>query len=391
MIFQVFGERGVLYKLERPVFFLGNAELNFDDIQRYFPGTTTSSHLVPPGTNILLEAQVFSDARLDPYMIWYNGKKRIGEGKLSEGANQLIWKVPEQTGFHGIKVAVFPFYPNENVNIYGKVKELSLPVSSKSKNLGYFSGKADQFRYWYQFQSNLLDSKVSTDTERSLRPKGNQTPRWVPHGGIYGLAVGPKDIYLLPNTLFVLSKEEQGIGQIVFHIVPLADGTIFEGSFQTIDESSHVSSDMLTLNLSLVNRTLILTLHQRSDSYQESISLESLKEDFIAAYINFEIKRNHCTVDMYLEDTNMKTEPRTLVLEGFLSGSGTFQIGSETLSGKTQDNSKTSITNTVVIFDELGISFTKTPLLPESVPLESEGEFTVSEEIIKESKQSEST
>jgi hypothetical protein len=358
MVFQVLGEKEVLYTLEKQVYFLGNATLTFDDIQRYLPSTSSNDYFLPPGSNILLEAQIVSDKRLDPYIIWYNGGKRMGEGKLFEENNYLIWKVPEQTGFHTVKAEVFPVKPERTSTIKGMVKELSLPVSSKSKNTAYFSKEANRFVHWYQFQSNLLDSKAPTESRRNLRPENNKLPRWVPHegSGMYGLSIGPEDIFSLPDASFMLSPGEQGLGHLLFRLVPLSDGILFHATFK-IPHKTVSSSDTLDMKLSLTNGNLFLTLMIGTVSYTEVIDAGLIEMgNFITPTIHFEIKGDLFTASVNLEGTDREIKPITMGLPAPLTGEGTFQLGAEI------DKTHTP----VAIFNEIGVIFTKMPLEPDT-------------------------
>jgi hypothetical protein len=360
MVFQVLGEKTVLATIERPVYFLADATLNFDDIQRYLPGFSKTAHFVPPGINVLIEAQVISDTRLDPYVVWYSGKKRIGEGKLSENSRYLFWKVPERTGFYTIKAVLFPFKPPENTLLYGKSKELSLPVSAKSEIPGYFSDRSDQFTHWYHFKNNLLDEKDPKDPKRSLHSKTQPQPRWMTHGSIYGLSIGPEDIYLLPSSPFLLSDDEQGSGQILFRGLLAAPGTILK----TVFISDDASAEPLNIDLSFNGETLILSVSAGALSYEEALlppaeaavtpSPVLQTEDFVTFSLTFRIQKTQFTAQVYLEDRDMKSNPCTITLAAPISGEGTFQFGSEILIPEAKKPP-----SLVALFDEVGISFTK--------------------------------
>jgi hypothetical protein len=363
LVFQVLGEKTVLATIERPVYFLGDAALNFDVIERYLPDFSKTAHFVPPGVNVLIEAQVIADDRLDPYVIWYSGKKRIGEGKLSENAQYLFWKAPERTGFYTIKASLFPFKPPENTLLYGTSKELSLPVSAKSAIPGYFSDRADQFTHWYQFQNNLLDAKDPQDPKRSLRSKTQQQARWSPHGSIYGLSIGPEDVYVLPGSPFLLADAEQGSGQIHLRALLLAPGTIGK----TVFISDDPSAEPLDMDLSFNGETLILSVSAGGLSYEEALrpSAEGAVPssvlqtgDFVTFSLTFRIQKNQFTAQVHLEDTDMQSKPCTITLAAAISGEGTVQFGSELpFSGTIPADSPAF----VAIFDEAGISFTKAP------------------------------
>jgi hypothetical protein len=369
LMFQVLGEKTVLAAIERPVYFLGDATLTFDDIQRYLPGFSKTAQFVPPGVNVLIEAQVIADTRLDPYVIWYSGNKRIDEGKLSENAGSLFWKAPDRTGFYTIKAVLFPFKPPNNTPLYGKSKELSLPVSVKSEMPEYFSDRADQFIHWYQFQNNLLDAQDPKDPNRSLRPKTQLQARWVPHGSIYGLSIGPEDVYLLPSAPFLLADNEQGNAQIFFRSLLLAQGSIFKMVFRRADTSAAALDGDLVFN----GETLLLRISAGAASYETALLPSSEEDesavtpspilqtgDFVAFSLSFTIQHDRFTARIYLEERDMQSKPCTLTLAAPISGEGTFQFGSELPLIGSIPEAKTP--SAVALFDEVGISFTKTPI-----------------------------
>jgi hypothetical protein len=366
LVFQVLGEKTVLYSMEKPVYFINDAVLRFDDIQRYLPGISNAAHFVPPGIEVLLEAQVVSDARLDPYVIWYSGTNRIGEGKLSEDARYLFWKVPERTGFHTVKAMLFPFKPPENMLLYGSSKELSLPVSAKSAIPGYFADRAVQFTHWYQFENNLLDAKNPGDPARRLRAATGQDPRWVPWGPIYGLSIGPEDTYFLPDSPLLLSGDEQGSGQILFRLVLQANGTIMKAVFTSDD----TRADPLDMDLSLSEETLVLRLYSGDASSEVRLPPDAKDRDtqaltigdFVALGITFSIQGAQFTAQVYLEDPGMASKPCTITLAAPLTGEGFLQYGSQQSLPALADTKQVS--RSVALLDEVGVSFTKTPILP---------------------------
>ncbi|MDR1588226.1 MAG: hypothetical protein LBS57_12285, partial [Treponema sp.] len=192
MIFQVlgqgpaYGEKETLYRTEKILYYLGNSGFALSDIKTYLPGSLGMSRLIPPGTAVMLEARVEYDNTLDPYIVWYNGRKRLGEGRLADGAGAMLWKTPEQTGFHTVRAEVFPYQTRQG--IAGISRVISLPVSSKASVTSFFSEKyRDSFTgdnsaliHWYQFRGSLQDSKNPVSTERALIPVSERIPRWLP-------------------------------------------------------------------------------------------------------------------------------------------------------------------------------------------------------------------
>ncbi|MDR2110319.1 MAG: hypothetical protein LBP32_03335, partial [Spirochaetaceae bacterium] len=313
LVFQVLGQGEILYRTDRAVYFLGDANLNLEDIQSYLPDDAVS--LVPPGGTVMLEALVSSDERLSPYVIWYNGKETIGEGAVDEGTHRFLWDAPHKTGFHTIRAEVFPFKPGEELReITGKSRELSLPVSAKQENTGFFARKAASFTHWYQFRGNLRDSKYP---DRNLME--NKKPRWAPHGGIYGAVIGPGDVYTLPQALF--EGAEEGRGQILFRFAPLAAGTLFGGSF-TISPGQ-----TLNMNLSVNETGLKLTFSSQTEFREDVVPLDSFHaRGFITAVIDFQYTKNSFTAGLGLGEMPA-AEGQTLKLSNYINGEGIFTLG----------------------------------------------------------------
>jgi hypothetical protein len=243
LVFQVLGQKEVLDRIERSVYYIGDAEFTLDEIQSYPPGVSVGSHLVPPGLTIMLETQVSAGEELDPYIVWYNGKKRIYEGSIAAGAGRFLWKAPDQTGFHTLRAEAFPFKPAPNLK--GTIKELSLPVSKKYEHTGAFAKKADQFSNWYQFAGDLRDTKAPAETNNARVGQNNGSNRWLPADGIYGLAIGPNSTYQLPHAPYTHAQDERVDGQFLLRFKPVSGGTVFSALFNGEDSSS------VTLDLSL--------------------------------------------------------------------------------------------------------------------------------------------
>jgi hypothetical protein len=271
LVFQVLGGAETLSRMETALYYLGDMAFALNDIQMYLPDDSSGSRLIPPGTTVMLEARLDFDRRLNPYIVWYNGKNIIGEGKLADGAGVILWKAPEQTGFHALRVEVFPVQLRKGYA--GTSREIALPVSAKVTDAGYFFGDVQAYAaisaqaaaiavepaasssvpaaipaalrpaepkpaesqasdaparrfavqtppdilHWYQFGGHLLDSKAPS-TERALIPVSEKPPRWMPVDASYGLAAGPDDAYLLPQAAFFRNGEESGGGAV---FVPL--------------------------------------------------------------------------------------------------------------------------------------------------------------------------
>jgi hypothetical protein len=326
IVFQVLGAENILYRYEKTVFYLAGAQFDLEDVQSYLPGALNGIRLVPPGINILLEAYIAADERLDPYVIWYNGKKRIGEGFVADGADRFIWQVPEQAVFYTIRAEVFPFRPNEESTliIAGKIKEIVLPVSSKYEWAGFFAGQADSFSTWYKFGGTLEDSK-NPGKEGELASGPDTSPRWVPSSGMYGLALGAGDRYTLELQPVVSEEAGTGNGRIMLHTAILGQGSLLNLAFTG-------DSGPLELDLSASGRGLVLVLDTGNARYEETLSLDFYTPgDFITLVLDygigpdqFKAGLNQGSRDIFLEIPAGEEGPS-------LTGAGILRLGPEPL------------------------------------------------------------
>ncbi|GHU72008.1 hypothetical protein FACS189450_08990 [Spirochaetia bacterium] len=357
LVFQVLGKKEVLDQVERSVYYIGDVEFTPGDIQSYPPGIFTVSPLMPPGLTIMLETQVRTGKGLDPYIVWYNGKKRIYEGSIAEGAGHFLWKTPDKTGFHTLRAEVFPFKPA--LNLKGTIRELSLPVSVKHEYTGAFAKKADQFTNWYQFVGDLRDTKAPADMSRALTGAKNHSPRWLPAEGIYGLAIGPGNTYQVPFTPLVYSEDEQAEGKLLLRFSPVSAGIIFSALFERKDDSP------VTLEMGLFTgkEGMILGLNVGENSI--AIPLESPENKaFITAGIGFSLSADYFTAALSLENSgNDIPEPVIIPLSSPLSGKGTFRLGSV-------QGSANSGTAAAVILDEFAAMYQVTPFVKEEADLD---------------------
>jgi hypothetical protein len=370
MVFQIRGQKHVLYQMERAFYFIADAEFTFHGVWRYLPAPASIGHLAPPAIPIMLEARLDFDPSLKPYVIWYNGKKRIGEELPIGERGRFIWTVPLQTGFQNIRAEVFPFAPIRNT--IGEIRELSLAVSADSKIQGYFSKKNasinvsssessmslannnEEFRFWYQFQNDLADAMFPDDRLRDLRPLGNTgtEPHWLPAGELYGLALGPNDRYELPVAPFSLAQGEAGVGQFLFHIKPLGDGTVFQALFDT----KEALGGMVVLQLVFIDDTALLRVSKSNETIAERPFSTSKfqNEDLITVLLNIGFNGKELSASIGLEEDGVETEPVTVLFKEPLNGKGSFYLGA-----LAQDK---DADNPTAILDELAISFTPKPL-----------------------------
>jgi hypothetical protein len=327
---------------------------------------------------MMLAAEVSADPRLDPYVIWHNGKKIIAQGRLSEGANSLFWKTPEQTGFHSIRVEVFPLLPEGRVpgNMIGKIRELSLPVSSRSEGIRHFNDSsgspAGEFIGWYQFWGTLDDAKAPNNPERRLVSLYAQAPRWVPLGGIYGLRVGRDDVYTLPGTPFTVSGNEQGRGRMLFHLGALSEGPVLSLRFA----GGEAAEDRETAELDLFFATdaLILRIASKDESREQSLGLGSYeKHGFITVIVDFTIAPDHFEAELLLENPPGTTGPLAIALASAISGEGSVRFGENPGQGGKQaaSGSAGKQGNGTMALNELAFSYARTPLAPQEEASES--------------------
>jgi hypothetical protein len=331
MVFQVLGEQGLLYRAEKPVYYLGDARFILHDINRYLPGSSAGladsaesavsgiSQLIPPGITVMLEARVDFDKRLDPYIVWYNGRKRISEGKISEGAGIILWHAPEQTAFTVIRAEVFPY--KEVPDFAGKRREISLPVSSKVENLAFFSGSAD-FIQWYQFSGNLRDSMNAMSSEKALIPSGENQTQWLPANSIYGLAAGEENSYILPDIVFA------GNGRLQFHFKPVAGGSFLKGRFN----SDSLKMNTVKMELSLDGENLVLSIRENVLGLSQKISAalpDTENGELVTVFVDFSMDAKYFAARLVLENQESDSaQILVLPLGAPLSGKANFQLGS---------------------------------------------------------------
>ncbi|MDR2479742.1 MAG: hypothetical protein LBD48_10590 [Treponema sp.] len=367
LVLQAMGGREILDRTELNLFYLGGAQFSFRDIQAYLPGVSSGSRLLPPGIAVMLEAHVDFDARLDPYIIWYNGKNIIAEGKLSEGAGRFLWKAPEQTGFHSVRAEAFPYYPNNR--IAGSSREMAMPVSAKAADIGYFFGETPAFiapavetegiqpvpeesgavaavvaaaeivmppappelLHWYQFSGNLKDSKNPMSTERALIPVSEKTSRWMPAGNSYGLLVDSETFYMLPAAAFVRktavsgAEVETGGGQFLLHIKPLSEGKIFSALF-----GLRSGSEAAEISLSKTGNDLILTLSAPdASSVKMPLTLTAGESDsYLTVVVNFFIRPYRLEASFGVgENLLRKSKAQSIQLPAPLKGEGRLILG----------------------------------------------------------------
>ncbi|MDR0291116.1 MAG: hypothetical protein LBI06_09290 [Treponema sp.] len=392
LVFEAIGKREILSRTETNIFYLGNVEFTLKDISMYLPGLS-GTQLISPGTMALLEARLGFDSRLDPYVIWYNGRNVIKRGKISDGAGSLLWKAPEQAGFYSLRMEVFPFQLKQN--FAGISREIALPVSPKAVSLGYFfendlkytarsalsAGTAyheqlelvaaeiaamavamaenpeneeeappvppppPELLRWYQFEGNLFDSTSPLTDENTLVQVSAKAPLWAAAVQSYGLSTGPDDAYRIPPLDFFQKEEDQGGGIFLLHISPSTEGTIFNAFFPLQNSESNGA----WIELERKNNAFALRLNAGGTAVEipvYSSLLESRR--LIPIVVEFYIRPYRLEAKITLEDA-FGSNVGSIKLPDALSGEGRIRLG-----GK---NSPTAQTLTVL-----------TPNLPEPLP-----------------------
>ncbi|MDR1143601.1 MAG: hypothetical protein LBK77_05185 [Spirochaetaceae bacterium] len=339
LVFQVMGKGTdvILYRTFKPIYFLGDAKFTLEDIQSFLPmAVTTRGQLIPMGINVMLKTEIKADERLDPYVIWHNGKKILAQGRVSGGADYLFWKTPEKTGFHNIRAEVFPLLSGERVpgNMMGKIKELSLPVSSKSEGIQQFNESSGEFAGWYQFWGTLDDAKAVDNAQRRLASLYAQPPRWIPFKEIYSLFVGREDVYTLPGTPFKLAQGEQGTGRMYFHLAALSEGSVLSVRFapqeqprRSTDRQSvgETADGTAALDLFLAGDALILRIASEDASREKSLPLNG--GEFITVELVFAIAPDRFDAELRLENPAETTGPLSVALAKPISGEGAIILG----------------------------------------------------------------
>jgi hypothetical protein len=383
LIFQVMKGKEVLSTKEKPFYYLGDADFSIDDIAGFLPGY--GSHLAPPGMILMLEAQVSADSRLDPYIVWYNGNRRLSEGRINAGANRIFWTAPNQTGFQTVRAEIFPFFPSQDTRIRGRIKELSIPVSSKGEAPGYFPRILDReaqekIVHLYFFNGNLQDSKTAAVLEPA--PFTRRSPVWQSASGIYGLSLEPGDIYTLPPTASRADGEERSRFQFRFRFKPLGEGILFGGRL----EESGDPSGGADLALRLEGGRAVLEVRDRAGTRKAEIVREISGEDFISLLVDLSLWERELDLSLGEERSFPGGadfgEIKSVVFTNPLSGKGTYHLGNgeqdaPVRPGVTEEDAET-VPSPLAIMDELALSFfTEAAANAEEEPSEQDDESGV--------------
>jgi len=425
LVFKALGISNTLLSLtETDIFYLGNVEFRLNGISTYLPWLS-DNRLIPPGTTVMLEANLDFDSSLNPYVIWYNGRNIIGEGNIKEGAGNILWKVPEQPGLYSLRLEVLPYLLKRNLT--GIFREITLPVSAKASQTGYFfeigsdhpakrplvagNAYAEQVQStagltanadkpvlpypelirWYRFDGNLNESSLIP--ERMFEPVGKKAPRWAAVGQSYGLSAGPDDIYLLRPIRFFSKEQNQGGGIFLFNIRPAAEVTVFSAFFPLLASAS----DGVWMDMSMRENTITLRLKTKSASVEIPVSPDySVEQGFIPIVVEFYIRPNRFEAKLSLgEGSSMQSMAGGIRLPGALTGESRIRLGVDKTAPDNAVETKSALepdlaganttpmtgnipTETVkltsaattTVWDEFAVLYLTTLILPDEVSVE---------------------
>ena len=372
LVFEALGKREILSRTETNIFYLGNAQFSLKDISMYLPGLS-NSQLIAPGMTVMLEARLDYDIRLDPYVIWYNGKYVISEGKISEGAGSILWEAPEQAGFYSLRVETFPFQFKRNLS--GLIREITLPVSPKTASLGYFFQSASQLAgrspvaagtvypeqvqlinamiaaieageaadtteeknipsmplppellRWYQFEGNLRDTMSVLPNELSLMPLAEKAVHWAAVGQSYGLSIESEDAYQISPINFFRGEQDQGGGIFLLHIKAPTEGAVFSAFFPLWSSST----DGVWMDIVKEKNIIALRLNTGSTFVELPLYLAAIEsQSFIPIVVEFYIRPYRLEAKISLCGEYPQAKIESICLPGALSGEGMIRLGTQ--------------------------------------------------------------
>jgi len=366
LVFEVIGGRITLNRTEVPVFYLGNAEFSLRDISMSLPGLF-DTRIVPPGTKVLLEAGLDFDSRLDPYIVWRSGRNIIRQGRISDGAGSILWETPRQAAFHPLRVEVLPFWIRGNA--VGISRDIMLPVSATSESVGFFFGTGSghparnrlaegtfhrkqvhaedlegcdyevvvppELYRWFQFKGLLHDTVSAEDEERCLVPAVDESiPRWTSIGASYGLSTGHNDAFLLSSVSFFREDRDHGGGIFLFHVRPVADGTIFSVSFPACSPASGGA----WIDLARVGDAMVLRLGTEETTIEMPVFLSGSElRTLVPVAVKFYIDPYRLEANLSLgENAFLQSTVQGVMLSGALTGEGLVRLGGAPLASWTR-------------------------------------------------------
>ena len=370
LVSQVMRGDQILHKNEKPFYFLANANFSFDGIEVHRSGIAENRQLISKGTVLMLEAKLDFDSRLDPYIVWYNGRKIISEGNFSQGTGNLLWKTPEQTGFSSIRAEIFPVANRQG--LAGFVKDISILVSSRTQDMHYIREDSPNLLHWYLLEGDLNDVKMNASADNAIKKAyinplmENIPPRWMPSNGIFGLAAGFNNAYSLPGVSFQNNADNVNSSeswQILSRFKPLNNGVILSVQFGS-------SSDAV-MNLSLEENNLILSLSSPSESVSKIYNLskpassDPEADSFLTAEINFSVLADSLTAKLNVIrehnfESDEKEEAKPISLEAELIDKYRIILGSQSANNTAMNGYANSIARNstfTALWDELALYY----------------------------------
>jgi hypothetical protein len=286
---QVMNGKEALQKTEKNIYYIGRTAFSYEGINVYLPGAGDTPHIVPKDSVVMLEVNLNFDPRLNPYIIWYNGKNKISEGKFSDGAGFIFWKSPEQNGFFSLCAEVFPTEKGDD--LAGYKKEISLLVSSNVNNIHLISSNIEQLKHWYTMEGNLNDLKNIASDGNALKSGTKNKLKWMGKDGTYGVATGYNNILELPK-MTVLHKDTE-TWQALFRFKPLNNGVILSANFASSNDAAmflSIEGKDLVLTLTSPQKKVLQTVRLTTESDELPGNIEDLP--FVTAGIKFSINSN---------------------------------------------------------------------------------------------------
>jgi hypothetical protein len=362
IVFEVRAANGaVLNSIEKPFFYIDSSRLVIEEIVSYLPGVSSAARIVPPGEKIILEAKMLAEG-VTPYIIWYEGKNIISEGYKAEGGDRIFWSSPAQTGFHNIRVEVFPFNPNQMPVMRGLTHDISLPVSQRHGRDGYFAPYSSQLSRWYKLWGNLTDTRDPANAASGLVPAAEGMEiQWQPVSDTYGLKIGTDAVYKIPGAFFKYIRKNEGSGEILFRFAP----------YDTSAETLILKTDLLItdadgvqtaypIELSLFEENLVLTVfvqNEQGEVLRAQTPLFVYDDGFISAAIDFQFFDDSIIISIGVENTETAsiTTWEHITLQGYAESDGVIQFGG--ISGNSYEETSAAanfiVTDIAVLYPEV--------------------------------------
>ena len=327
MVSQVMSGKDVLQRTEKTFYYLGNTVFSYKGISAYLPGIADSPHFIPKGTVVLLEADLEYDKKLDPYVIWYDGKNIISEGSFSDGKGQIFWEAPEQSGFFVLRAEIFP---NNNFDeLAGFTKEISLLVSSKEAGLHLISNNIAELVNWYKFESDLKDAKMPAAEERDIKQTAGKKTIWMGENRTYGLAAGYNNLFSLPKTTIQGSENDW---QILFRLNSINNGGVFSvlfGSNANVRMHFYIEGSNLILVLTSPLKTVSQTISLSPSASNNEEAAEDEQEvindfSFFTAGVRFSVLPGMLRAQINIAGNHINKETAPIVLAAEIKNE--FQI-----------------------------------------------------------------